>query len=80
MAEDEDDADADAARRLVNHRVPELSYAEIATAFAADMSVEVAGLVLAVVDAIAERLDQLEMKLDDSGSASRSPGRDRAAA
>ena len=68
MADDVDDADyADYARRLVAHRIRELSDDEIAAAFAPGMSAELAELVLAVVDAMAERLDQLEMRLDDSG-------------
>jgi hypothetical protein len=70
----------DYARRLVAHRIPELSDVEIAEAFAPGMSAELGDLVLAVVDAIAERLDELEMKLDDSGYTSHPPGRDRAAA
>ena len=72
--------DADYTRRPVAQRIPELSDTDLAEAFEAGMSAEVAGLVLAVVDAIAERRDQLEMKLDDSRHESRPPGRDRAAA
>jgi hypothetical protein len=79
MADDEKN-DEEYTRRLVAHRIPELNEDQIAAAFAAGMSAEVADLVLAVVDAIAERLDQLEMKLDDSGHASLPPGRDRVAA
>ena len=76
----DDVTDEDYARRLVNHRARELSDDEIAAAFAPGMSAELGELVLAVLDAVAERLDQLEMKLDGSGSATRPPGRDRAAA
>jgi hypothetical protein len=71
-----DDADhADYVRRLVAHRVPELSDDEIAAAFATGMSAEVADLVLAVVDAIAERLDQIEEGL--TASAARAVSRQR---
>ena len=81
MADDVDDADyADYARRLVAQRIPELSDADIAAALADGMSAEFADLALAVVDAMAERLDQLEMRLDDSRHTSYPPGRDRAAA
>ena len=56
--------DADYTRRLVAQQIRKSDITW--PAFAADMSAEVAGLVLAMVDTMAERFDQLEMKLNDS--------------
>jgi hypothetical protein len=71
--DDADADDADYARRLLAARVPELTEAQIAAAFAPGMSAELGELVLAVVDAMTERLDALEQSLTTSAAGDEAP-------
>lgn len=63
MVDDVDADDADYARRLLAARGPELTEAQIAEALATGMSAKFAELVLALVDALVERLDAVEESL-----------------
>jgi hypothetical protein len=70
---DADADDADYARRLLAARVPELTEAQIAEALATGMSAEFAELVLALVDAVVERLDALEESLTGMSARNEAP-------
>ena len=70
--------DRDRVMRIISHRAPELTDADLASLMDADLPAEIAKQVLMVVDQMTDRLDALEammMKDDDDDEPQRSDRR-----